>query len=199
MSPIARIADGGGPTQRSPAAVDRLGEVRVLGEEPEARVDGIGAGRPSGVDDGGDVQEVDRVGALGGGRDRADAEPLARAPDPDDDLASIRDEQGADRAIVDRPWAPGPAPADASASAMNASNATDATRHRPPTRRAGSRPLAIQRWTDLVVVPIRFAAWLGLSSSSIVSRSSHLPDAKARPSLSRASLASSPAFARTAS
>ena len=45
---------------------------------------------------------------------------------------------------------------------MNASNATDATRHRPPTRLAGSRPLAIQRWTDLVVVPIRAAAWLGL-------------------------------------
>ena len=40
-------------------------------------------------------------------------------------------------------------------SAMNASNATDATRQRPPTRRAGSRPLAIQRWTDRVVVPIR--------------------------------------------
>ncbi len=51
--------------------------------------------------------------------------------------------------------------------AMNASNATDATRHRPPTRLAGSWPLAIQRWTDLVVVPMRAAAWLGLSSSSI--------------------------------
>jgi hypothetical protein len=50
---------------------------------------------------------------------------------------------------------------------MNASNATDATRQRPPTRLAGSRPLAIQRWTDRVVAPIREAAWLGLSSSVI--------------------------------
>ena len=50
---------------------------------------------------------------------------------------------------------------------MNASIASVATRQRPPTRRAGSRPLAIQRWTDRVVVPIRAAAWLGLSSSDI--------------------------------
>jgi hypothetical protein len=49
----------------------------------------------------------------------------------------------------------------------NASNTSDATRHRPPTRRAGSRPVAIQRWTERVVAPIRVAAWLGLSSSVI--------------------------------
>ena len=48
---------------------------------------------------------------------------------------------------------------------MNASNASDATRHRPPTRRAGNNPRAIHRWTLLVVVPMRAAAWLGLSSS----------------------------------
>jgi len=50
---------------------------------------------------------------------------------------------------------------------MNASNASDATRHRPPTRLAGRDPRAIQRWTDRVVAPIRAAAWLGLNSSGI--------------------------------
>ena len=53
------------------------------------------------------------------------------------------------------------------ADATNASIASLATRQRPPTRRAGSRPLAIQRWTDRVVAPTRAAAWLGLSSSDI--------------------------------
>ena len=38
------------------------------------------------------------------------------------------------------------------------------TRQRPPTRRAGSRPSWIQRWTERVEVPSRAAAWLGLSS-----------------------------------
>ena len=42
--------------------------------------------------------------------------------------------------------------------ATNASIASLATRHRPPTRLAGSLPLAIQRWTDRVVAPIRAAA-----------------------------------------
>ncbi len=46
----------------------------------------------------------------------------------------------------------------------NASIASFATSHRPPTRRAGSRPAAIHRWTVRVVVPIRAAACLGLSS-----------------------------------
>jgi hypothetical protein len=50
----------------------------------------------------------------------------------------------------------------------NASIASLATRQRPPTRRAGSRPLAIQRWTERVLAPIRAAASLGLSSSVIV-------------------------------
>jgi hypothetical protein len=51
--------------------------------------------------------------------------------------------------------------------AAKASNASDATRQRPPTRRAGRRPLAIQRWTERVVAPIRAAARLGLSSSDM--------------------------------
>jgi hypothetical protein len=49
----------------------------------------------------------------------------------------------------------------------NASNASIATRHRSPTRRAGNRPNLIQRWTDRVLAPIRAAAWLGLNSRVI--------------------------------
>ena len=60
-----------------------------------------------------------------------------------------------------RPCPPGRLPVE------NASNASDATRHRPPTRRAGSSPRVIQRWTLRVVAPIRAAAWLGLSSSAM--------------------------------
>ena len=52
LSPIARIASGGGPTQRIPAASDGLGEVGVLGQEPETRVERVGAGGTSGSDDG---------------------------------------------------------------------------------------------------------------------------------------------------
>ena len=44
LSPIARIAAGGGPTQRMPAASTALGEVGVLGEEAEARMERVGAG-----------------------------------------------------------------------------------------------------------------------------------------------------------
>ena len=39
LSPIARIAAGGGPMKVTPAAATRLGEVGVLGEEAEAGVD----------------------------------------------------------------------------------------------------------------------------------------------------------------
>jgi len=51
---------------------------------------------------------------------------------------------------------------------LNASNAPDATRHRPPTRRAGRTPDAIHRWTERVVAPILAAASLGLISSFMI-------------------------------
>ena len=51
LSPIARIAAGGGPTQRIPAASDGLGEVGVLGEEPETGVERVGAGGAGRRDD----------------------------------------------------------------------------------------------------------------------------------------------------
>ena len=48
---MTRIASGGGPTQRIPAAMHRLGEIGVLGQEPETGVERVGAGGTSRSDD----------------------------------------------------------------------------------------------------------------------------------------------------
>ena len=71
-------------------------ELSVLGEESEARMDGVGPSGASGLDHGGDIEEVDGVRTLGRGRDGADPEALAGSPDADLDLAAIGDEQRAD-------------------------------------------------------------------------------------------------------
>ena len=81
-----------------PGGGDGLGEVGVLGEEPEPGVDGVGAGGPGRRDDGLDVEQVERVGAVGRGHDRGDPEPVARPGDARRDLATIRDEEAPDRA-----------------------------------------------------------------------------------------------------
>ena len=47
LSPICRIAAGGGPTQVSPASITALREIRVLGEEAVARMHRVGAGLPA--------------------------------------------------------------------------------------------------------------------------------------------------------
>ena len=60
LSPRARMAAGGGPTQRIPAADHALGEVGVLAQEAEARMDGVGAHRSGRGNDRRCVQEVDR-------------------------------------------------------------------------------------------------------------------------------------------
>ena len=105
LSPPARSASGGGPTQVRPAACDRLGEVTVLGEEAVAGVDGIGARSARGADVllGGEVRRdldrlvggacVQRAGVVGRD-DRDGAEPeLARgAKDAQRDLAAVRDQ-----------------------------------------------------------------------------------------------------------
>ena len=89
-----------------PGGLDGLGEVGVLGEEAEARVDRVGTRSPGGADDDGDVEEVDRVGPLRGGSDGADAESFARALDANGDLAAIGDEEASDRPTgrVHRPF-----------------------------------------------------------------------------------------------
>ena len=56
LSPIASIALAGGPMNTIPAASQRGGEIGVLGEEPVARVDRLGAGAPGGVEHRGDVE-----------------------------------------------------------------------------------------------------------------------------------------------
>ena len=83
---------------------------------------------------------------------------------PGESSRSRRRPSRAGRAPVAPPSAP---PSPVACCATNASIASVATRHRPPTRLAGSRPLAIQRWTERVVAPTRAAAWLGLNSSRI--------------------------------
>ena len=148
---VAHRADGRRwwPDPADPGGLDSLGELGVLGEEPEARMEGVGAGGQGCCHDG-------RRDPAGRGRravrdrdDRPDPEPIAGAGDPPGDLASVGDEDGSDRRSGARPLV-GPRRGGA-----NASIASEATRHRPPTRRAGSRPLAIQRWTDRGDVPSR--------------------------------------------
>ena len=97
------------------------------------------------------------------------------------DLAAVGDEQRPDRRAAGALDSRGLPPA-------NASNASNATRQRPPTRRAGSRPVAIQRWTERVEVPSALAAWLGLSSSgAVMARLSRSPRREARRDASRTS------------
>ena len=94
---MARMAAGGGPTQAMPAASTASAKLGVLGEEAEARMDGVGAAAVAARDDGLDVEEVDGVAAVGRRLDRHDAEPVGSSPDPARDLAAVGDEQPADR------------------------------------------------------------------------------------------------------
>ena len=141
-----------------PGRADAIGEVGVLGEEPEAGVDGIAARRDGGSHDRARVEQVQRGGPVGRRDDGDDAERRARPRDPRGDLTAVRDEQPRDERCRGR---------NGRIRVSNAPNASDATRHRPPTRRAGNRPASIQRWTVRVDVPRRFATSLGLSSSAM--------------------------------
>jgi hypothetical protein len=110
---VAEVADRlwAGPDPDQPGVDDGLGEVGVLGEEPVARVNGVGTGFRGGVED---LAEVE-VGLRGGlptqgeglvgqahmrgvgvrfGVDRHTAQSsILRCPDhPDRDLAAVGDE-----------------------------------------------------------------------------------------------------------
>jgi hypothetical protein len=85
------------PDPQDPRIGHGLGEVRVLGEEAEARVDGVRSGSARRVDDSRDVEEVERLGPFGPGHDRRDSQRFARPMDADRDLAAVRHEQSADR------------------------------------------------------------------------------------------------------
>ena len=101
--------------EREPLARADLGEVRVLGQEPVAGVDGVGAGTERGLHDVGHMEvaaprrgrsdvhrlvgQADHGGVPVGGRvdgDDLDAELAAGPRDPDGDLAPVGDEQPAD-------------------------------------------------------------------------------------------------------
>ena len=111
LSPMTSIASGGGPIHVTPAAIERAGEVGVLGEEAVARVHAVGARRAHRVEDrlgvevalgrGLAAERVRLVGVahvlgvaveLGVHGDGRDAELAARPHDADRDLASVRDQ-----------------------------------------------------------------------------------------------------------
>ena len=120
FEPIASIASGGGPIQVIPASRAGARERGVLGEEPVARVDRLGAGALGRVEDPLDVQVALRrraradevrlvrrphvqraaVGLRVHG-DRADAELAQRPEDANRDLAAIRDEDVAEEGCRD--------------------------------------------------------------------------------------------------
>ena len=107
----AASTSAGGPMKTRPASCARPREARVLGEEPVAGMDGVGAGRPRGGEEGvhaeirgsaaaGPIETASsasstwrRVGvgvAVDG--DRGEPDLAERAEDPERDLAAVRDE-----------------------------------------------------------------------------------------------------------
>ena len=121
LSPIARMAAGGGPMKVSPASSAGLGEARVLGEEAVARMHRVGSRGAGGGDELVDdeialagrrradrhrlvrEQHVEGLAVgLGEDGDGRDAELAARPDDADGDLAAIRDEDLANGALTSR-------------------------------------------------------------------------------------------------
>ena len=137
LSPMARMASGGGPTQRIPASITRSAKSAFSARKPKPGWSASASRRRGRGDHGVGVEEVDGVRAVRGRDDRADPEPIAGPRDAGRDLASIGDEER-----PDRPCCGG---AGARVGVSNAPIASNATRQRPPTRLAGSAPLAIQR------------------------------------------------------
>ena len=126
----------GGPTQRDPGRRDPLGEVGALARNPTPGWTASAPAPERGADDRPRVQQVERrLPVSAAGRPRG-AEPLARPPDAVDDLAAVGDEHRSGSGGARRP---GRRTGSRSLSARsNASNASNATRQRPPTRRAGA-------------------------------------------------------------
>ena len=61
---MARIASGGGPTQRMPASTTAAAKSAFSLRNPIARVERVGAGRLGRVDDGAGVEQVERPAAV---------------------------------------------------------------------------------------------------------------------------------------
>ena len=81
-------------------ALDQLGEVGVLGQEPESGVQPVGTDPEGGGDDRRRIEEVERAGIIGLRHHRTDRETVARAADPRCDLATIGDKERPDRPIA---------------------------------------------------------------------------------------------------
>ncbi len=124
----------------------------------------IGAGGTSRSDDGGDVEQVERALARRSSGTTARMPSLSHvrvmrvAISPRLAMNSVR--IGVGGAASARPLPPPRLPRTRQSRHLRHANV-----HQRVC--AGSRPLAIQRWTERVVAPIRAAAWLGLSSSDI--------------------------------
>ena len=115
LSPSASMTAADGPTKTRPGVLDGTGERRSLGQEPVARMDRLGPGRPGCLDDGidpqvalgrrrrtqtnGDVGHPDVLGVgVGIAVDghRFHPEFVTRADDPDRDLAPVGDQDPAE-------------------------------------------------------------------------------------------------------
>ena len=80
LSPIARMAAGGGPTQRMPAASTASAKAAFSARKPKPGVEGVGAGGARGRDDRLDVEEVEG----------ARARRLPATVDPDPSASQVR-------------------------------------------------------------------------------------------------------------
>ena len=92
---VAHRPDGGrwGADPADPGCDHALGEVGVLGEEAEARVERVRVRAAGGRDHGVGIEQVEGLRPVRRRGDRADAEPVAGPCDPGGDLAAVRDEQ----------------------------------------------------------------------------------------------------------
>ena len=89
---VRRRADPADPGHR-----DALGEIGVLGQEPEARVECVRADGPGFLHDRPRIQQIQRFRTGGRWNDRADPEACAGPRDATCDLAAIGDEHGPNR------------------------------------------------------------------------------------------------------
>ncbi len=97
LSPIVRMASGGGPTQRRPAAMTRSAKSAFSARNPKPGWTASDAASDRRSHDGLGVEEVEGVASVRLGHDDTNAQPVAGALDAARDLASIGDEQRVDR------------------------------------------------------------------------------------------------------
>ena len=168
LSPIARIAAGGGPTQRDAGRRRRPRRTRRSRRGTRSR-DGRRRRRPA--------RRPRRPRSIRAGRARPGRPSRARSRriPSRSHVRVIRRAISPRFAMKTRRIGDRRRPRAAVRPAPPRTRQTRQTRHAIDHQRVAQAavPLAIQRWTDRVVVPSRLAASLGLSSSAIVSRLSH--------------------------